>query len=59
MDEVIINITEENELVTITITEEFEEINITATESHPGAMIIVSATEPEDPTDGLLWIPLT
>lgn len=59
MDNVEITITQVNNNIIVNVVEEVQQITITAQTGHPGANIIVSATEPTDPTDGLLWIPIT
>lgn len=59
MENVQITITETVNNVLVSVVEQVQEVTITAHTGHPGANIIVSATDPVDPTDGLLWVPIT
>lgn len=59
MENVQITITETVNNVLVSVVEQVQEVTVIAQTGHPGANIIVSATEPVDPTDGLLWIPIT
>lgn len=59
MENVQITITETVNNVLVSVVEQVQEVTVIAHTGHPGANIIVSATEPVDPTDGLLWVPIT
>lgn len=50
-----VNITNVNNVIDVNVTLQPVEVVINNLNSNPGAIIIVSETEPANPEEGLLW----